>query len=619
MKYLPRVLPYLRPYSKLAWLSGVVIVVSGLVGLLLPWSLQIVVDNVLGGQPVNSKLAALLGPLAATPGWLLLTAVIGGLLIGLISNGLTVLGSYINTSLEQGMVLDIRSDLFQHAQRLSLAFHDQRRSGGLIFAINGQADAAARLVMMFPPLAESLITLVGMLWIVFRIDPWLSLLSLTVMPLLYFSVGYYMTHIHSRLTRVRAMEGESLSIVHEAISMLRVIVAFGREDHEHRRFRDQGQSAVVERVKLTVQQTLFTLAVNTATAIGTALVLGFGAYRALQGSITVGELLVVLAYIASVYRPLEAISTTIGSMQEVFVTLKIAFDLLDTDPEIKDDPAARPLPGRAHGRVGFDHVSFSYTGRQDTLVDISFDARPGQVVGIVGPTGAGKSTLISLIPRFYTPSSGTILIDGRDIRSITLKSLREQISMVLQEPLLFSGSIADNIRYGRLDATMEEVVEAAKNANAHDFIERLPRKYDTTIGERGATLSGGERQRISVARAFLRDAPILILDEPTSAIDSRTEAVILDALDRLMAGRTTFMIAHRLSTLRHADQILVIDKGVLVERGTHDELMARGGMYRQLYELQNRHSRRVQEFQSDAAAIPGALEPGAVGLAAEPT
>ena len=593
-------------------LSGVVIVLSGLVALLLPWSLQIVVDNVLNKQPLHPRLAAILGPLAATPPRLILTAVVGGLVVTLIAHGLTVIGSYVNTSLEQGMVLDIRSDLFQHAQRLSAAFHDQRRTGGLIFAINGQADAAARLVMMFPPLAQSLITLVGMFWIVFRIDTSLALLSLSVMPLLYLSVGYYMTHIQARLTRVRNMEGESLSIIHEAMNMLRVIVAFGREDHEHRRFREQGQTAVGERVKLTVQQTMFSLAVNTATAIGTALVLGFGAYRALQGQITVGELLVVLAYIASVYQPLEAISTTIGSMQEVFVTLKIAFDLLDTDPEIKDDPAARPLPGRAKGRVVFDKVNFSYRGRTDTLVDVSFDARPGQVIGIVGPTGAGKSTLVSLIPRFYAPKSGNIFLDGREIRSITLRSLREQISMVLQEPLLFSGTIADNIRYGRLDATPDEVVEAAKCANAHDFIERLPQKYETLIGERGAMLSGGERQRISVARAFLRDAPVLILDEPTSSIDSRTEAVILDALDRLMAGRTTFMIAHRLSTLRHADQILVIDRGRVVERGTHEKLLERDGMYRQLYELQNRHSRRVQELKADAAAIPGAIEPAEV-------
>jgi ABC-type multidrug transport system fused ATPase/permease subunit len=465
--------------------------------------------------------------------------------------------------------------------------------------------------MTVPPLAQSAITLVGMFWIVFRIDPWLSLLAMSVVPFLYYSVGYYVTHVQARLMRVREMEGESLAIVHESMSMLRVIVAFGREDHEHRRFREQGKRAVDERVKVTVRQTLFTLAVNTSTAVGTALVLGFGAYRALHGNITPGQLLVVLAYIAAVYRPLEAISTTVGQLQDMLVMLKIAFGLLDTEPEIKDAPGAVAV-GRAQGRVTFQDVGFSYSGRSDTLSGVSFEAEPGQVVAIVGPTGAGKSTLVSLIPRFYDPQVGRILLDRRDTRKITVKSLRAQVSIVLQEPLLFSGTIAENIRYGRLDATDAEIVEAAKAANAHEFIERLPQKYDTVIGERGVTLSGGERQRISVARAFLKDAPVLILDEPTSSIDSRTEAVILDALDRLMVGRTTFMIAHRLSTVRKADLILVVDRGRIVERGTHDELLRACGLYRQLHDMQSGRRPGAEAEAEEGDGQVGALELGAV-------
>ena len=387
------------------------------------------------------------------------------------------------------------------------------------------------------------------------------------------------------------MEAQTLGIIHEAMSMLRVIVAFGREDHEHDRMYAQGLRANAARLGLTVRQSAFSLGVNGMTATGMALVLGLGAYHVLQGSLTIGELLIVIAYIGSVYAPLEAISGTVASLQEQLISVDMAFGLLDRVPDIVDRPGAVAI-GRSKGRITFEHVDFNYETRTDTLKDISFDTPVGGVVGIVGPTGAGKTTLISLIPRFYEGVSGRILLDGTDVRDIKLKSLRDQVSLVLQEPLLFSGSIIDNIRYGRLDATDDEVMEAARQANAHDFIVNLPKGYETDIGERGAQLSGGERQRISVARAFLKEAPILILDEPTSAIDSKTEAVILDALDRLMVGRTTFMVAHRLSTLRHADLILVMDYGRLVEQGTHEELLAIGGLYRQLHDMQTGVTRR---------------------------
>jgi ABC-type multidrug transport system fused ATPase/permease subunit len=579
-----RVLRYLRPYWKLAVLSVVLILLGALFSLLTPWPLKFLVDNVLQNEPLPPVLTNLVGDDRFT--WLLL-AVGAGLLFTFVQQGLTVLDNYVTTKMDQNMVLDFRSDLFQHAQRLSMTFHDQRRSGMLIYAINFQADAAARLVMTIPPLAQSLLTLIGMFWVLYLIEPQLALLSLTVVPFLYLSVGYYMRHIEPRLERVRGMEGESLSIIHEAMSMLRVIVAFGRESYEHRRFRAQGEKTVDARVKLTVRQTLFSLVVDTTTAAGTALVLGFGAYHVMQGQLTIGQLLVVMAYLALVYKPLETISHTIGSLQELFVSLRVSFNLLDTVPEIKDGPDAVAIE-QALGRVTFENIHFNYKSRVDTLKDISLEAEAGQVVAIVGPTGAGKTTLMSLLPRFYEAQKGRILLDGTDIRQLTLESLRRQISIVLQEPLLFSGTIAENIRYGRLEANREEIMDAARAANAHDFIMKLPRQYETELGERGVQLSGGERQRIAVARAFLKDAPVLILDEPTSSIDSKTEAVILDALDRLMIGRTTFMIAHRLSTIRRADTILVLDHGRLVERGTHEELLRRRGLYKQLYDMQNR-------------------------------
>ncbi len=592
MGYFLRVLKYAKPFWRSAAVTIVMTILVAGLGLLAPWPLKILFDSVLGSHPLPEFVEPLLAPFSDDRFMLLLVIVLGGFGITILENSLKVLSSYVETRLQQGMILNFRSDLFKHVQRLSMAYHDNRRAGGLIFAINFQADSAAGLVMTIQPLALSALTLIGMFWITFKINAQLALLSLVVIPFLYYSVGYYMTHIQDRLRKVKGMEAESLSIIHEAVSMMRVIAAFGREKFEHRKFREHGERAVDERVKVTVRQTAFSLFVNTTTAAGTALVLGFGVYQILQGRMTGGDLLVVLSYIGSMYGPLEAISTTIGSFSDRFIALEMAFGVLDTEPDIKDEPDAIPIR-EARGHLAFDHVSFQYRERQETLNDISFEALPGQVVGIVGPTGAGKSTLVSLIPRFYDPQEGRVFLDGTDLRKITLESLRKRISIVLQDPLLFSGSIEDNIRYGSLEASKEEIVQAAEAANAHEFIMRLPKKYKTKLGERGAQLSGGERQRISIARAFLKGAPILILDEPTSSIDSKTEAVILDALDRLMAGRTTFMIAHRLSTIRNPDVILVMDHGRIVQRGNHEELMAQEGLYRQLWQIQMGHPERA--------------------------
>jgi ATP-binding cassette subfamily B protein len=588
-----RTLPYLRPYWRQAVISGGLTILISLAGLLAPWPVTLLIDSVLGDHPLPSVLQLVPGLATAGRHTLLIWMVLASVGVILLQNGLKVLDGYVQTKLQQGMILDFRAALFQHAQRLSLAFHDKRHSGQLIFAIN-QAGAIVGPFQTVQPLVQSVLTLGGMFWIVMRMDLQLALLSLTVVPFLYYAVGYYTTHVQARLRQVRDMERDTLSIIHEAISMMRVIVAFGREPQEYQRFQQQGEQAKEARVQLTVRQTSFNLAVNLTTAAGTALVLAFGAYRVLEGGLTVGQLLVVMSYIGLVYKPLETISYTIGSLQERFVGLQVAFNLLDTEPEIKDAPDARQIQ-RAQGHIRFEEVHFEYDGRPETLKNISFEVKPGQVVAIVGQTGAGKTTLVSLLPRFYDPQQGRIYLDGHDIHELAVKSLREQISLVLQEPLLFSGTIAENIGYGRLNASMDEVIEAARAANAHDFIMRLPQQYETPIGERGAQLSGGERQRISVARAFLKDAPILILDEPTSAVDSKTEAIILDALARLMIGRTTFMIAHRLSTIHHADLILVIAHGQLVEQGTHDELVRRNGLYKQLHDMQTRPERPKAE------------------------
>jgi ATP-binding cassette subfamily B protein len=585
-KVLPRALPYARRYWRLGITVIVLTIVGAVLGLAGPWPLAFLVDNVLGHRTPPGFITSIFG---REEMHLLIFAVTAGLLITAIGHGITVWNEYVSTKLEQRAVLDLRSDLFEHAQRLSLTYHDGLKRGHFIYRINYQAGALGRVLLQFPALAQSLLTLVGMFWIAYRIDPLLALLSMTVSPFIYYSIGYYGKNIVPRVRGVATLEANSLSIVHEAMSMLRVIVSFGQERHEYRRFRTQGEQAVHSRIRLTVRQTVFSLVVDVLTAAGTALVLGFGAYHVLKGELTLGHLLVVMAYIAAVYKPMQQVSGTMGSMQEQLTWLGLAMDLLDTAPEIKEDPDAIDVQ-RARGDVAFDDVHFSYASRRGTLKGIRFEARAGQRVGLVGPTGAGKSTLVSLIVRFYDPDRGAVLIDGVDIRHLSLDSLRRNISVVLQESMLFSGTIAENIRYGKLDASMREIVAAAKAANAHDFIMGLPQRYETALGEGGQQLSGGERQRICIARAFLKDTPILILDEPTSSIDSKTEAVILDALERLMTGRTTFLIAHRLSTIRQADLILVLDQGKLVEKGTHEQLLVLDGLYGQLYDAQAGHA-----------------------------
>jgi ABC-type multidrug transport system fused ATPase/permease subunit len=611
MRELARTLPYLRPYRRLAGLSVGILILDAVVDLLAPWTMVLLMDYVVRGLPPPDLLVDVFGEWVLDPGALLVFVVVAMILIAVVNHGLTVVNTYIQARIEQGMILRFRSDLFRHVQRLSLSFHDAQRSGDFMYRINYSSASVGEVPMMIPQLAQAALTLVGMSIIVFSLNPTLGVVSAMVVPVLWLTVRTYARRVEPRLTHVRSLEGQSLTMIQEAMSMLRVIIAFGREDYEHRRFKEQGEIAVKARVRLTLLQMSFTMAVGVTVATGTAIVLGVGAFQIVEQRLTIGQLLVVMAYIGSVYGPLSMIANSTGPIQEQRVNLRAAFALLDTEPDIKDHPRAIPI-GRSRGHVEYRGVGFHYPGRTDTLKDISFVAEPGQTVAIVGPTGAGKTTLISLLPRFYDPQEGSLLLDGYHISHLTLESLRQQFSIVLQEPLLFSTSIAENIRYGRLEATHDEVIRAARAANAHDFIERLPDGYDTAVGERGGRLSGGERQRIAVARAFLKDAPILILDEPTSSVDSKTELAILDALDRLILGRTSFLIAHRLSTVRHADLILVLDHGRIVERGTHEELVAREGLYRQMHDAQGREHRKIEP-----ARIP-ILGPGMTTTALAP-
>ena len=583
-KVMPRILPYLRPYRKFAVVSVVLTVLLAVVALAQPWPLAFVVDSIIGHKPPPSWVSEIFG---TGVGAKIMLAVAATLLLTALAGLMTVWNEYLSTTIDQRMVLDFRSDMFQHAQRLSLAFHDTESKGILMYRINNQASALGEITVGLPAVAQNLLTVVGMAYIAVRINPLLALLALGTTPLVIYSTTYYTDRIEPRLYRVRGLGAINLAIVYEAMAMIRVVLSFGMQRYEFRRFRKQGEQFVDELVGLTVRQTAFKLAVQLITAAGTASVIGVGAYEAVNHQITAGELLVILSYINQIYQPLEELTTTITSFQQQFIGLLMSFELMDMKPDVTDKPDALPIE-RARGEIEFDGVEFGYEGRPGVLKDISMRIPPGQAVAIVGPTGAGKSTLASLLPRFYEVDGGTVRLDGHDVRDLKVADMRKQFSIVLQEPVLFSGTIESNIKYGKQDATMEEVIEAAKAANAHDFISQMPDGYNTLLGERGTRISGGERQRIAVARAFLRDAPILILDEPTSSIDSRTEAVILDALDRLMQGRTTILIAHRLSTIRSVNEIIVMDQGEIVQRGTHEELASEPGLYRQLWDAQTR-------------------------------
>ena len=465
-KIFPRALPYLRPYRKLVVVSLILMVMGAAVGLLGPWPLAIVIDDVILGGAPGAEPPGILQPLFGQdpdPYKLLIFIVALGFLISILDHGVRVFSDYVNARIEQNIVLDLRSDLFDHVTKLSLTYHDERHTGMLMGLINNQASALGAIVMSFPPIAESILMLIGMLIIALLIDWQVTLVSLVCIPFLYWAIGLYGTRIVPRIQRVQSLELRSLSIVFEAMTMLRVIVSFGRRRLEHYRFTTQGKTAVDARVRLTVHQTMFSLGVSTAIALGTALVLGFGAWHVLQGKISLGQMTVLISYIAAVYQPLTSISETIGNLHQSFVFLNASMSILAEKPEVVEREHALDI-GRARGAVEFEDVSFSYKGRQGTLVDISFRCKAGDRVAVVGPTGAGKTTLMNLLVRFYDPKSGVIRIDGHDTRDLTLDCLRDQFALVMQTPLLFSGSIADNIRYGKLDATMDEIVAAAKSA-----------------------------------------------------------------------------------------------------------------------------------------------------------
>ena len=560
-----RIIRQARPY----WLHLIGVLVLSLlaspISLLVPLPLKITVDSAIANHPLPPFLAAFLPSSAVgSPTAILALAVALLIAVNLLSLLQDLFTSFMVSYTGEKLVLDFRARLFSHVQRLSVSYHDAKGSADSIYRIQTDAMALQHLTVEgLIPLVSATLTLIGMIWVTAWIDWQLALVALAVSPILFALSRIYRPLLRDQSRRIKKVESSAWSVVQEVLSSLRVVQAFGREEHEQERYVRHSTEGMRARLQFALAQGRYGLLVGLTTAFGTAAVLWFGVRHVQADKLTLGSLLLVMAYLAQLYGPLRIIGRKVASLQGHLASAERSFFLLDQMPEVVDHPGARPL-SRAVGAVSYRNVTFGYREDQPVLHDIRFDVPAGTRVGIVGRTGAGKTTMVSLLARFHDVSSGQILLDGVDVRDYKLDDLRNQFAIVLQEPVLFSTDIAENIGYARPSASNEEIVQAAKLANAHDFIMRLPDGYQTLVGERGMQLSGGERQRISLARAFLKDAPILILDEPTSAIDAGTEAAIIKSLERLIAGRTSFIIAHRPSTIRHCDQIIHIEGGRLI-------------------------------------------------------
>ena len=552
-------------------------------GALQPWPFAIVIGYVLGDKAIPTQLQPFVTALTHGNRFtLLLIVVTAGIVVQVVNQFVSAYGTQVQVDTGQRMVYDLRYRLFEHLQALGLHHHITTSTSDAVYRVDIDAYSIENLVMsgLFP-LATSVTTLVVMFSILLYLDVTVALLSLTVVPFLYFCLRYYTSTLVQREERVKEFESKLLERLYETFSAMRLVKGFAREPYESDRYAKAGEQTMHARIAITWQQSLFSVIVTTITIFGTALVLVVGGRHVMSGTMSISALMVVIGYMGAVYGPLSSIAHTTGQLQGAIAGARRVRAMFALEPETAEAPDAIEAAS-VRGEIRFEDVGFKYPDGTQVLHDIGFTAKPGELIALVGLTGAGKTTLVSLIPRFYDPTAGRVLIDGIDVRKYRVRSLRERIAIVLQDPVLFAGTIAENLRYGRLDATANEIVDAARAAHAHEFISHLAKGYETEIAEAGGSLSGGERQRLSVARAILKNAPILILDEPTSSLDAISEEIVFSALRRLRAGRTTIVIAHRLSTVRDADCILVLDGGQIAAKGRHADLLASSQLYRRM-------------------------------------
>jgi subfamily B ATP-binding cassette protein MsbA len=577
-----------RPYRGMLLIILFAMVIETTMSLAAPWPLKIIIDNVAGGHRLPEWLRHLLGPAMGTESKMhvAMLAAIGAVLIAVIGAVASYVDNYFTESVGQYVAHDLRMRTFHHLQGLSLGYYGTHQTGSLlstittdIQTIQGFASSSTLDILV------DLLTIVSMLVLMFWLNWDFTLIALAITPFLLFFVSRFKKAVKKATHTVRKEQTEIVAVVEQALQSMQVIKAFDGQKIQEDQLALVSQATVHAALAARRVKSLLSPVVAVTVALCTAVVLWRGAYLILAGVMTVGALTVYLSYLTKFFKPVKDLATTTNAIAQAAVGVDRIRAILETD-EIIPERADAVEPRNIKGEIVFEHVAFAYPENPSVLTDVSFHIRPGQLVGIVGPTGGGKSTVVSLIPRFYDASSGKVTIDGRDVRDYKLHPLRDQIGYVLQDTVLFRATILENIAFGRPSATRAEIVEAARLANADEFIDRMPHGYDTMVGERGLTLSGGQRQRIGIARVMVRNSPILLLDEPTAALDTESEKLVIDALERLMKGRTVITIAHRLTTIRDADQIIVISGGMVAENGTHDQLMALNGIYAGLHRAQ---------------------------------